>query len=76
MPGGAGGAFALVCMQVVACIVGQPCDKFKFHIADLPSPDEPNLQHSRAGGRPPMMAPVIIVGAMLMFVLWDTTEPK
>jgi hypothetical protein len=63
-------------MQVVACIVDPLCDKFKFHIANLLPHDEPPPLHARSGGRPAMMAPVIIVGAMLMFVLWDTTEPK
>jgi len=32
--------------------------------------------HSRARRDQAMMAPVIIVGALLMFVLWDTTDPK
>ena len=63
------------CMQVVACIVPQRGAKFKFHIASALPPAEPPPQHTGAGPATAMMAPVLIVGAMLMFVLWDTTEP-
>jgi hypothetical protein len=63
-------------MQVVACIFPQGCDSFKFDFANHRLPNEPDAPHHPIARRPraaAMMAPVILVGAMLMFVLWDTS---
>jgi hypothetical protein len=64
-------------MQVVACIFPHPSDSFKFDFANRRPPNEPDAPHHSIVRRPraaAMMAPVILVGAMLMFVLWDTSE--
>jgi hypothetical protein len=63
-------------MQVVACIVAHRDARFKVDLAGISPTDEPHAPHSRAGRADAMMAPVIIVGAMLVFVLWDTTESR
>ena len=52
---------------------------FKSHFWELPFPHEPvtnNPIHARAGCDPRLMAPVIILGAIMVFVFWDTTEGK
>jgi hypothetical protein len=52
---------------------------FKFHFADYTKPHEPDAQHPKrasTGRPPPMMAPVIIMGAIMMFVFWDTSERR
>jgi hypothetical protein len=66
-------------MQVVACIFSQEHDSFKFHFEDTRPPDEPDRpqpQPALPGRTPAMMTPVIILGAIMMFVVWDTSERK
>jgi hypothetical protein len=66
-------------MQVVACNFPQPGLSIKFHFDDLHARHETDDQHPKhARHRRPaaMMAPVIILGAILVFVVWDTTERR
>ena len=75
--GGRRVARVLECMQVVACNYPQAADSFKFHFDDTRTPDEPDAPHTdraRAGRATAMMAPVIILGAIMMFVVWDTSD--
>jgi hypothetical protein len=50
---------------------------FKFDFARhrlSNEPDAPRHPTARRPGATAMMAPVILVGAIMMFVLWDTSE--
>jgi hypothetical protein len=64
-------------MQVLACIIALRGATFKHQFASDTSKDEHGPHRSlRARGRraPAMMAPVIILGAIMMFVFWDTAD--
>jgi hypothetical protein len=66
-------------MQVLACIVGHPGAMFKFDFADFPHTHEhahPRHRPAPRGRAPAMMAPVIILGAIMMLVFWDTSEHR
>jgi hypothetical protein len=66
-------------MQVVACNFPQVAASIKFHFEDIRPPDPPDAPHrqnARARRPTAMMAPVIILGAIMMFVVWDTSELK
>jgi hypothetical protein len=66
-------------MQVVACKSPQAGDIINIHFERFRPPDEPDAPHTRHA-RPrraaAMMAPIIILGAMLVFVAWDTSDHK
>ena len=52
---------------------------FKFDFADFPHTHEhahPRPRPAPRGGAPAMMAPVIILGAIMMLVFWDTSEHR
>jgi hypothetical protein len=61
-------------MQAVACIFGEVCDDFKLHLEPAPAHPPQRTRTARPRRRRRMMAPVIIVGAMLVLVVWDTTD--
>jgi hypothetical protein len=64
-------------MQVVACNFPPHPDRHKAHFEKISPPDEAEAQHrkrARAGRATAMMAPVIILGAIMMFVVWDTSD--
>jgi hypothetical protein len=61
-------------MQAVACIFRQVCDYFKLHLEETPPHDGPRRYAALAGKGQPMMAPILIVGAMLVLVVWDTSD--
>jgi hypothetical protein len=66
-------------MQVLACMVRLGPGMFKPHFARHTTTDEPGPRCApRARGpRPfPMMAPVIILGAIMMLVFWDTSDHR
>jgi hypothetical protein len=59
-------------------IIWNPWKIFKSHFQS-PLPHEPvthNPIHARAGRDPRIMAPVIIMGAIMMLVFWDTSDVK
>jgi hypothetical protein len=60
-------------MQAVACIFGEVCDNFKLHLEQAPQ-HGPGIRPYRGGDGQPMMAPILIVGAMLVLVVWDTSD--
>jgi hypothetical protein len=60
-------------------MVGKGPDTFKPHFARSTTPVEhrPRCTHPARGGRPfAMMAPVIILGAIMMLVFWDTADHR
>jgi hypothetical protein len=66
-------------MQVLACILQPPADRFKADFWDHDTPHDTHthhLQHPRLLRDTAMMAPVIIMGAIMMFVFWDTSEHR
>ena len=46
---------------------------FKGLLQDLQLQREPSTLHHQSPSTP-MMAPVIIMGALMMFVFWDTSD--
>jgi hypothetical protein len=66
-------------MQVLACIVATGPAIHKPHLANITSTAEPGPRHALKGRErraPDMMAPVIILGAIMMFVFWDTSDRR
>jgi hypothetical protein len=66
-------------MQVLACIITRPPARHKAHLANIISTAEPGPRHALRGRErrdPAMMAPVIILGAIMMFVFWDTADRR
>jgi hypothetical protein len=66
-------------MQVLACIVARGVAIHKAHLANINSTAEPGPRHAlreRERRAPDMMAPVIILGAIMMFVFWDTSDRR
>jgi hypothetical protein len=66
-------------MQVLACIFGEGTGMFKTHFARSTTTDEhrPRCAPHARGRRPfAMMAPVIILGAIMMLVFWDTSDHR
>ncbi|HXQ80201.1 MAG TPA: hypothetical protein VN775_02735 [Opitutaceae bacterium] len=64
-------------MQVVACNFPQPDDIIKVDFESLPRTDEHDTQrpqHARRRRAAAMMAPIIILGVITVFVVWDTSE--
>jgi hypothetical protein len=64
-------------MQVLACMVLRRRATFKPHFADITTHDLHGPRGpfpARRGRAPAMMAPVIILGAIMMFVFWDTAD--
>jgi hypothetical protein len=66
-------------MQVLACIVTRLAARHKAHLANIISTAEPGPRHAlkeRERRASAMMAPVIILGAIMMFVFWDTADRR
>jgi hypothetical protein len=66
-------------MQVLACIIARSDAIYKPHLANINSTAEPGLRPAPRGRErraPDMMAPVIILGAIMMFVFWDTADRR
>jgi hypothetical protein len=66
-------------MQVVACKVSQAGDVIKIHFErrrHTDEPDAPHPLHARRSRAAAMMAPIIILGAILVFLAWDTSDHK
>jgi hypothetical protein len=54
-------------------------DIIKIHLELLRLHDRPDARHprnTRRGLAAAMMAPIIILGAMLVFVAWDTSDHR
>jgi hypothetical protein len=60
-------------MQVVACIFPQEAGRIK---AQIESVSFQRLPGARTRGAPVMIGPVIILGALTLFVVWDTMERR
>jgi hypothetical protein len=66
-------------MQVLACIVAPRPAIDKPDLENLTSTAEPGPRRPLEGRErraPVMMAPVIILGAIMMFVVWDTSDRR
>jgi hypothetical protein len=64
-------------MQVLTCIIREWGYQFKDLFDNAPVADETDAHlpnHARPGRDPTMMAPVIILGALMVFVAWDTSD--
>jgi len=62
---------------VLACIVPPPRVTFKSDFFEHQPPHDHHDQHPqrpREGRATAMMAPVLIMGAIMMFVFWDTSD--
>jgi hypothetical protein len=66
-------------MQVLTCILSEHVGYIQAPSLPAPlhhDPGKRNQTRARAARDPSMVTPVIILGALMVFVFWDTSETK
>lgn len=80
MPGGAGGQHGVgYSCKCLLAIVRNMWDLFKSQFNQRKPTDDTETHcpnHARPGRHQPIMAPVIILGAIMVFVFWDTSDQR